>query len=315
MSGGGGSAGSNQTSEPWANVKEPMIDVVNQGMSLFGTPYVGYTGQQVANPSDGTQLYNEMAYQRASLGADDINAARGMATNMSNGSYFNAQPGLSSNVQSAMNPYAGQNSYLNQYISDTAGDMTSSFQSGTAAQNDAMAAMGGAYGGSAWQQKQSADAANLAKQVGSMANQARMQDYGMQQGLAENAINRDTSNQQYNLGQQQSAYQAGMGNMLAGGQLAGSLSQDDYASANMMRQMGLDQQGYEQKLLDTAQGEWAKQMSFPYQQLGGAANLLSQFGGYGTSNTQYSPYQTSNAATAAGLLGTTAGLYGAYKGV
>lgn len=309
---GGGTSGSNQTSEPWANVKEPMIDVVNQGMSLFGTPYVQYTGQQVANPSDMTQLANEMAYQRVSMGAPDLNAARGMAQDVSNGAYFDS-PGLNANVSSARNPYAGQNSYLDQMIANNAGNMASAFSAGQAAQNDALAARAGAFGGSAHLQKQSMDASNLAQQIGQMATQNRFQDYQTQQNLAEQAINRDTQNQQYNTGMQQSAYQQSMGNMLQGGQLAGSLSQDDYASANLARQLGLDQNAYEQKLLDTQQQEWAKQMAFPYQQLQGASNLLSQFSGYGTSNVNYSPYQSSPLATGAGLLGLGAGLYGAYK--
>lgn len=313
MSGGGGTPGSNQTQEPWANAKEPMIDVINQGASLFSTPYVQYTGQQVANPSDFTQLTNEAAYQRISNGASDLNAARGMAQDVSNGAYFNS-PGMNANVSSARNPYAGSNTYLDDMIANNASNMSSAFATGTAAQNDAMAARAGAFGGSAWQQKQQQDAAALAQQVGQMATQNRFQDYTAQQGLAESAINRDTQNQQYNTGMQQSAYQQSMGNMLQGGQLAGSLSQDDYASLNLGRTLGNDQNAYEQKLLDTAQGEWAKQMAFPYQQLSGMGNLLSQFSGYGTSNVQSSPYQASNAATAAGLLGMGAGLYGAYKG-
>lgn len=312
MSGGGGTQGSNTQNEPWANVKEPMIDVVNQGMSLFGTPYVGYTGQQVANPSDFTQLTQEAAYQRIANGAPDLNAARGMAQDVSNGAWFNS-PGLNSNVSSARNPYAGSNTYLDSMIANNAGNMANAFATGTAAQNDAMAARAGAFGGSAWQQKQQQDAAALAQQVGQMATQNRFQDYTTQQGLAESAINRDTANAQYNTGMQQNAYQQSMGNMLQGGQLAGSLSQDDYASLNLGRTLGNDQSAHEQKLLDSAQGEWAKQMAFPYQQLQGASNLLSQFSGYGTSNVNYSPYQSSTAANVAGLLGMGAGLYGAYK--
>lgn len=313
MSGGGGGTSGSNTTEPWGHTKEQWIDVLNQGASLYSTPYIQNPYMQVANPSDGTQLYNEMVQQRSSLGAPDLNAARGFAQDLSNGAYMGQSPGSNANVQSARNAYAGSNSYLDQMIANNAEDMTTGFQNGTAAQNDALAAMGGAFGGSGWAQKQTADAGALAKQIGNMATQNRFQDYTTQQGLAESAINRDTANDQWNLTQQQNAYGGDMAARLQGGQLAGSLAQDDWAGINAARQMGLDQNAYQQTLLDKQSQNWSQQMAYPYQQLSGMAELLSRASGYGSSSVTSNPYQTSNLATGAGLLGMGAGLYGALK--
>lgn len=313
MSGGGGGTSGSNTTEPWGHTKEQWIDVLNQGASLYSTPYIQNPYMQVANPSDGTQLYETMATQRASLGAPDLNAARGFSQDLSNGAYMGQSPGSNANVQSARNAYAGQNSYLDQMIANNAEDMTTGFQNGTAAQNDALAAMGGAFGGTGWQQKQTADAGALAKQIGNMATQNRFQDYTTQQGLSEAAINRDTANDQWNLTQQQNAYGGDMAARLQGGQLAGSLAQDDWAGINAARQMGLDQNAYQQTLLDKQSQNWSQQMAYPYQQLSGMAELLSRASGYGSSSVTSNPYQTSNLATGAGLLGMGAGLYGALK--
>lgn len=83
------------------------------------------------------------------------------------------------------NPYSGMdNPYLNQQIQNAMGDVSSQIDSRF---------KGNAFGGTAHQQ-------TLARELGRVGSNMRMQDYGQQQGLAENAVNRDLSNQQYNIG-------------------------------------------------------------------------------------------------------------------
>ena len=67
----------------------------------------------------------------------------------------------------------GSSGFSNQVVGSEAQNMANAFATGTAAQNDSLAARQGAYGGSAWSQKQSADAAGLERNIGQMANQDR----------------------------------------------------------------------------------------------------------------------------------------------
>ena len=132
-----------------------------------------------------------------------------------------------------------------------------------------------------------------------LANQQMgVQDY--QQGVG-NALSA--------AGQQQGAYGADVASRLQGASLAGTLSQDDWTAANAMRQQGMDQSTYQQKLLDDAQGKYNTEMNFPQQSLSNYANLLSQFGGFGSQATQqqYGGQQSPlGLGVGAGLLGLSA---------
>jgi hypothetical protein len=344
---------SNQTSNPWSGVQQPMLDVIGQAGNLYGTAYQPYLGSTIAGLSDSTIAAQNGIYQRATLGAPDLNAARGYATDLSQGQFMNANPtaqngylaGMANGQQagpSATNSWLnstangqqiGANPWLSSQYTDAvigqnAGNMANAFATGTAAQNDALAARAGAFGGSAWQQKQTADAGALAQQVGQMGNQYRLanQQMGVQDyqnsvnaglnaaGQRQSAYGMDSSNALSAAGQQQNAYNSDVASRLQGAQLGGQLSQDDYASLNMLRQQGLDQQGQEQKYLDKAQQDYNSAMNFPQQSLTNYANLLSQFGGFGSSGTTatYGSGQSNlGLGVGAGLLGL--GAYNAFK--
>lgn len=273
-----GTQGSATTQEPWADAKEPMIDVINQATKYYGTNYQPYTGQKVADVSNGTQNAWDLTTQRATQGAPDLNAARGMAQSMASGNYLNKNPWLT-------------DTYTNSVINDTAANMANSFATGTAANNDALFARSGAFGGSAHLGKQTADAAALANSVGQMANQYQLA--------------------RTNAGVQD--YQSGLGQMLQAGNLAGTLSQDDWTAANALKGIGTDQAAQQQKLLDSAYQDWSAQMQYPEYNLKSMANLLAQFSGYGTQNTT-SPYATSGISNAIGGTTALAGLLSALKG-
>jgi hypothetical protein len=295
-----------------------MTDLIAQAGQLYGTAYQPYMGSTIAGLSDSTVAAQNGIYQRATLGAPDLNAARGYATDLSQGQFMNANPTAQNSWMSAQangqnlnsNPWL-QNGYTDAVIGDNAGNMASAFASGTAAQNDALAARAGAFGGSAWQQKQTADAGALAQQVGQMANQYQLQRTGLGAQDYQNAQNSALSA----AGQQQNAYNSDVASRLQGAQLAGQLSQDDYTSLNMLRQQGLDQQAQEQKYLTKAEQDYNSAMNFPQQSLTNYANLLSQFGGFGSSGTTatYGSGQSNlGLGVGAGLLGL--GAYNAFKG-
>lgn len=308
-----GTQGSNQTAEPWSAVHDPMIDVVNQAASLYGSPYQQYQGQRVAGPSDSTVAGQNLLYQRATLGAPDLNSARGYSTDLSNGMYMNQGPAAQNQWLGATasgqnlnsNPWLGSQ-YTDAVIKDTAGDMAGAFATGTNATNMANFAQQGAFGGSAYQEKMSADAANLAKQVGAMGNQYRLanQQMGAQdyQQSVQNAFNAS--------GQQQSAYNADVASRLQGAQLGGQLSQDDWTAAKALQTQGQDQTAYSQKLLDQQYGDWQAQMNAPQNALTNYMNTLTQIGGFGSSGTTqtYGGGQSPFGALAGTGLLATAGL-------
>ena len=276
MSGDGGSSSSNTTSNPWAGVQDPMLDVIGQAGTLYAQPYQQYQGPVIAAPSDSTVAARNLIYQRSSLGAPDLNAARGAATDYSSGAFMGS------------NPYVQQNSdWTKKVMADNAANQASGFSTGTAAQNDAMFARSGAYGGSAWGQKQTADATALAKSIGEAGNAYNMTRSG--------------------LGAQ--SYQQDAGNRLQAMGLAGSLSQDDWTAGKAMSDMGKDQTAYEQSLLTEAKNQYLAQMNAPYQNMTNYGNLLSQFGGFGSQQNQQmygggsSPLGTGISAGLLGLAG------------
>jgi hypothetical protein len=350
---GGAVQSSTTKSEPWEALKDPILSVLSNAQNLYSQPYQAYQGQTVAGPSDSTVAGYNLGYQRATLGAPDLNAARGSNTDISTGSYLNKGPtatnsylgnlangtqsgptaangwlGATANGQNlAANPYL-TDQYTNNAINFNANQMGNAFATGTAANNDALAARGGAFGGSAWQQKQTADAAAMAGQVGNMANtynlnlqNTKSADYqnAVQAALAaagqrQSAYGMDTSNALNAANMQQGAYQSDMANMQNANALAGQLSQDDWKAADYLRSIGAQQEGYQQSLLDSQQKQWQEAMNAPYQQMQAYANTLSQFAGTGsTGQTQMYGGGQSPWGTIAGLGLTGAGLLNAYN--
>jgi hypothetical protein len=84
------------------------------------------------------------------------------------------------------------NPYLQQAIQDAQGDVSSAI--GSRFNNNA-------FGGTAHQQ-------TLARELGRVSNQMRMQDYAAQQGLSESDVARQLATQQYNIGNQNQLNQA-----------------------------------------------------------------------------------------------------------
>jgi hypothetical protein len=354
----GGNSGavqsSTQVSEPWAELKTPMLETISAAKNLYSQPYQQYSGQTVAGPSDSTLSGYDLGTMRAVMGAPDLNAARGSTADISGGNFFGAGPtatnnylqslaGGTANSPSASNAWLnstaqGQNLAANPYLTDAytnnaigfnAQQMGNAFATGQAAQNDALAARGGAFGGSAWQQKQGADAAAMAQQVGNMANQYQLGLQGMKSSDYNNAVQaalsaagqrqaaygQDTNTALNAAGLQQGAYQSDMGNMLQANALAGQLSQDDWRGADYLRSIGAQQEGYQQKLLDSARGSWQEAMNAPYAQMNAYKDILAQFGGMGSTGTQslYGGGQ-SPLGTVAGLGLLGAGAYNAFRG-
>ena len=220
------------------------------------TPYQQSGLATTAPINDYQNAAMQLAYDRALYGAPDLNAARCGHASVAGklcqpvGAErrrhclgAGVQPGAGGLLQHGAvrsesvhvgRLRAGQDRAPSQY--DGAG-----FASGTAAQNDAAAAMAGAFGGSGYQQKQAADAAGLAQQIGNMASG----ELSAQQQYAGTCTTRTTrtrcrrsaatlarttrtwrTNCKANASGRD--VELGRGNILSGAGLAGGLSQQDF---------------------------------------------------------------------------------------
>lgn len=311
--GGGGDSNVTQTQrfEPpyWtqSDAYPYWSDLVNNAIGLGQLPQQQFNGPSVAPLPDQTLAAINMASDRAINGAPDLNAARGSVANIATGGMF-ANPALGSNVTSDRNPYAGQNQYLQNMIDSSNYDIINGFRTGTAAQTDSAAALAGSFGGGGWIAQQAANAGQLGRSLANNENQYRFQDYTTQQGLAENAINRDTANQQFNIGQQSGAWNQGVGNMLNAANLTGSLSQDDWKSIEALGGAGEGLRNYTQQLYDANRQSFDEQQNAPWLQMDRIMNVLSRASGQGGSNT--SSIQQPPLSVVGNLLGTAGGLYG-----
>ncbi len=274
---GGGSTSGTQTQkfEPPDYTKGGWTDLLANAQGLTSQPYQQYQGMEVA-PLNGQQTQAQGFIQdRALNGAPDLNAGRGAATDIANGTYFNNSPWTSPE-------------YTQNVIGQNAMNMANAAAVGQNASTDASAAMQGAYGGSAYNQKQQQNNATLNNSIGQMANNYQLQNAQM-------------GNQNY---------MQGVNQMLQGGQLGGQLSQDDWQAGQALTGIGSQNQQYTQNLLNNQLQNWQQQQQAPYTQLNQLTNTLSAASGnYGT--TTQNPYAGNNTLNGIlGGLGTVGGLYG-----
>jgi hypothetical protein len=199
----------------------------NGGFFEQQTPLGSFAGasQQQASATGMMNPYIGQNSQQAA-GAGPVNAA----TANTNNPYLGQQTQQVSyqGAQSAgTNAYAGSNPYLTQAIDQAGADTVRNYNLAIAPQRDRQMAMSGSFGNSGVQQMQLEDQRNLGTTLANQASGMRMQDYGMQQGLAENALNRQQGLNQFNAGNQ---LQAGLANA---GFNAGDLSRNLGASTQL----------------------------------------------------------------------------------
>jgi hypothetical protein len=313
-----------------------------QGATEFASkPYEQYGGMEVA-PENGWQTgARNLLEDRIMGGAPDMQAARGAAYNAAAGNYANpwasnvsgiaqgqaynpAMAGASELAAGTSNPF-GSDEYTQQILKQNTDNMTSAWQTGGAAQNDAMANQAGGWGGGGWRAMQESGNAALNKQIGQMGSQllqdqqrykgglfdqdrsARERGLQMQGGM----YNSDVQNQ-LNANQQGAGiYQQDIGNILQGAQLGGNLSQEDWLAFDKMQGIGNQQQQYMQKLLDAQKGQYTAAQNYPAQMLDILSTALGKASGVGgQSFSQTTQPGLSPATIAAGLGSAAYGLWG-----
>lgn len=250
---------------PWNQQQDMAANMVQQ-RALSGSPYMNQAGGWFSNLLNGGFNINNVptytgpssiaasgqvsnisapgSIQRANatLGPSAIAASGQIGpiaqsdTISGANAYFGPNSIASGGAASAgSNPYAGMNNpYLNTAIDRAMGDVESRINSRF---------NGNAFGGTAHQQ-------TLARELGNVSNAMRMQDYSAQQGLAENAVNRDLSNQQYNINNANALnqYNAGLGMQNANianqmGQFNAGIQGQNVANRNAINQVNAGLQG------------------------------------------------------------------------
>ncbi|OFV50040.1 hypothetical protein [Oligella sp. HMSC09E12] len=354
MSGGGGGS-KTQTSitktEPADQVKPYLNPFMGHAAAIAMKPYETYGGNRIADWNQdqlaGFKMTRQVANQSQAANSKSINHLN----NVMGGQYLNYSPGTNqylgqtSNVGSnqylgaqtnvGTNQYAGQNAYLNDAIKSAQDDVTRQFNNNVQNSTDAAMARQGAFGGSAWRQAQAANQEMLNRQHADISTGMRMQDYGMQQQLAEADINRRLQAEQTDLARNaglseadinrrlqaqqtdlarnagldqerlnmaNSNYQAERQRQLQAAQLIPGMSQAGYQNAQALLGIGDAQQGMTQDHLNQAYADWLERQNWDQRGLDIMGSAIGQTMGAGgtTSSTGPNPHQRNRTASALG---------------
>lgn len=233
--------------EPPEFLRNYYAALAERGMNLGNLGFTPYSQPRVAPWNQQQEAATQMIQQRALAGSPAMGQAGNWFQNLLGGAYNVgpvAAPGQIGAVNPALGPssiasggtatagrnaYLGMdNPYLNQAIGRAMGDVESRINSRFNNQ---------AFGGTAHQQ-------TLAREMGNVANQMRMQDYTAQQSLSENDVARQLATQQYNIGNQNALNQfnANLGMQNAGIQNQMGQFNANLQGQNIANQMNVNQQ-------------------------------------------------------------------------
>lgn len=238
MSGGGEGQTTTNSIDPRFS---PLIDYATQaGARVNKAGFNPYQGQRFEGMNQAQNLGIGMIADRAMSGDPTMQQANSTIQGvLANGG----------GVQSGANAYAGSNPYLESAINKA--------QLGTAGNLAKINATSGSFGNSGIQEVG-------ARQMGEIASNMRMQDYGMQQQLAESGLNRDMQAQQINAG-----------NKLSALQLAPQYGNQAYTDASQLMKAGGQLQDQAQQGRDFNYQQFQDQQNTPYKQMAGFGGLLS----------------------------------------
>ena len=345
MGGGGGQTTTNEFKPPSyttdGSAGGTWQQYLQSGTRISQTPYQQSGLAEVAPINDYQNTAMQLGYDLGLYGSPWANAGNAAVMNAASGNYANPYAqnvqGIASgqaynpwaegvyNMAGQNNPYMG-NAYTEQMISNTADNMTNSFRSGTAAQEDASAAMAGAYGGSADQELKAKNAAGLASQIGQMATSTRQAqqntDAGLwsQQfqnqlgamGMGSGMYNQDVSNQLNANAQAGNMWSGDISNILSGAALGYQGDQNYRQNLNGLMGAGNTWNQYYQQLLNSLNGTWNTENQYDANMNEYLGSVLGRASGSYGSNATTQPGQ-STLSQILGLGATGLGIYGLYK--
>jgi hypothetical protein len=200
------------------------------------------------------------------------------------------------------NPYMGANPYLEQNIQNTLGDMTRSYNQNVVPAMDARALKSGSFGNSGLAQAEVESRRALQENLGRTSGNMRMQDYGMQQQLAEADIARRTGAMQTDLmrnsglyenylNRGQTGYENAQSRMMQGLGMAPSIYGLNFMPYQQLMGAGGMMQNQAQKTIDAQYKQFQESQNWPFTTFNA---MMAPFGratgGISTTNTPTSPW-------------------------
>jgi len=230
--------------------KSSGTQVSKQELPDFLQPYAPEYAQRVRDVAN--MPYNEYGYNRIAPFTEDTLAGMDMARNAANYNqplWDQAQDELSKTMSGAyLSP--DSNPYLKGTFDAAAGRMADAYKTGTAAQTNAAAGFGGAFGGSAQSELQG----QQNRAFGDSLGQFGLGLYGQ--------------NFQAERGRQLGAVQAAPG-------FAGARQAFDFGNANALNSIGQQQQALGQNYLNADFAQFDEARNYPRQQLDVFASMFN----------------------------------------
>jgi hypothetical protein len=258
--------------------KNSGTQVSKQELPDFLQPYAPEYAQRVQDVAN--LPYNEYGYNRIAPFTEDTLAGMDMARNAANyaNPLFDQAQGELSKTMSGAYLSPDSNPYLKGTYDAAAGRMADAYKTGTAAQTNAAAGFGGAFGGSAQQELQGVQ--NRA--FGDSLGQLGLGLYGQ--------------NFQAERGRQLGAVQAAPA-------FAGARQAFDFGNANALNSIGQQQQALGQNYLNADYAQFQEANNYPRQQLDVYASMFNPNLGRNASASQSINPMLGTLGGAAGGLG------------
>ena len=270
-------SGSTQTASVAPEFQPLANQVAQRGMQFGEMPYTPYPYNQVADFSPYQFAGMDMTADRAMNSSLPQQAEQALGGVLGGGNWMGEQynPYADAMTGIGRNPYAGANPYLEQNIQNTLGDVTKTYNQTVAPTMAANAYQSGSFGNSGQAEMEAASRDQLQRNLGRISGDLRMQDYGMQQGLAESDINRRMGAQQQDLsrnagtwqqmmGLNQQGFDTAQGRMMQGLGLSPSVYGLGYAPAQQMMGIGGTMQQQQQNVLDKQYGQFQDAQQWPF---------------------------------------------------
>ena len=295
---------------------QPLANAVSQrGLEFGNMPYNQYTGSLVSNFNPYQYAGMDMAAQRAMQQGGLPAQAEGALSNVLTGNTMMGQqmnPYANASTAIGSNPYAGANPYLEQNIQNTMGDMAKTYNQQVAPTMAATALRSGSFGNTGAQEMESASRDQLQRNMGRVSGDMRMQDYGMQQGLAEadinrrfqgraTDINRNANIYEQMFGRNQQGFELSQGRMMTGLGLSPSIYGLGYVPSQQLQGVGGQMQQQGQRYLDSDYQQWQQAQNWPFKTYDA---MLAPFSGAAVGSSTYQQGSPLSGAIGGAMLGS-----------
>lgn len=273
------SGGSQTTTQQIPPEFQGLASQVGQwGQGFANLPYTPYPYSRVADFNPYQYMGFDYLANQAMNSQLPAQAEQGLANQI--GGVKN--PYADAQTQVGTNPYAGANPYLENAISSTLGDVTKQFNTQVAPSMAATALKSGSFGNSGFQEAEANTRDLLAKRMGDISSGMRMQDYGMQQGLAESDINRRMQAQQGDLLRNTGAYENMFGRQMGALGMAPNIYNLGSLPGQQLQGIGSIMQQQGQNVLDANYGQFQEAQNWPFKIFD---TMRSPFGGVNPGGT------------------------------